>query len=151
MGPMTFSPDQPYAEAAATIIAERSDAVFALEDHKVLDIVDIEGVHAMRVATRRLRAALEVFRPSLDRKRASRTLAEVKALAAALGERRDRDVGLDLLTRLRDECAGAERRAVELLIEDLRDEQHHANRALGKALDHAKRTGLRRRLARLAR
>jgi CHAD domain-containing protein len=147
---MTLSPDQPYAEAAAAIIAERSDAVFAHGDRDVLDIVDIEGVHAMRVATRRLRAALEIFRPSLDGKRAARTLAEVKALAAALGERRDRDVQLDLLVRLQVETTGAERRAVELLAHELRDEQRLATRRLAKALRHAKRSQLRRRLARLS-
>jgi CHAD domain-containing protein len=147
---MTFSPDQPYAEAAATIIAERSAAVFAHDDKEVLDVVDIEGVHAMRVATRRLRAALEVFRPSLDRKRASRTLAEVKALAAALGVRRDRDVQLELLIRLQGETAGAERRAVELLAKELREEQRQATRRLAKALRHAKHSQLQRRLARLA-
>lgn len=148
---MKLSADQPYADAAAAVIGERADAVLAHRRKTVLDLEEIEGVHAMRVASRRLRAALEVFGPGLDEKRGKRALAEVKALAGALGERRDRDVGLDLLTRLAGECAGAERRAVELLIEDLRDEQHHANRALAKALDHAKRTGLRRRLARLAR
>lgn len=146
---MTLSPDQPYAEAAAAIIAERSAAVFAHEDKDVLDIVDIEGVHAMRVATRRLRAALEIFRPSLDGKRAARTLAEVKALAAALGERRDRDVQLDLLVRLQGETTGAERRAVELLARELRHEQRVATRRLAKALSRVRRGQLQRRLARL--
>jgi CHAD domain-containing protein len=148
---MTLSPDQPYADAAATVIRVRADAVFAHPRKTVLDLEDIEGVHAMRVASRRLRAALEVFGPGLDPKLGARALAEVKALAGALGERRDRDVGLELLTQLHGECAGAERRAVELLTEDLREEQRRANRALAKALDHAKRTRLRRRLARLAR
>jgi CHAD domain-containing protein len=104
----------------------------------------------MRVASRRLRAALEVFEPCLQRKRGARVLADVKALAGTLGERRDRDVGLDLLTGLLATCPPAERRAVEVLIEDLRREQRQANRALGKALDHARRTRLRRRLSRLA-
>jgi len=148
---MKLSAEQPYADAAATVIRERARAVFAHRRKTVLDLGDIEGVHAMRVASRRLRAALEVFGPCLPRKRGARALADVKALAGALGERRDRDVGLELLTRLHDTCAAAERRAVELLIDDLRREQRQANRALGKALDRARRTGLRRRLTRLAR
>ena len=68
----------------------------------VLDIGDIERVHDMRVATRRLRAALEVFEPCFPKKRLSAALSEVKALADALGERRDRDVtiaALDASTR----------------------------------------------------
>jgi CHAD domain-containing protein len=147
---MKLSADQTYGDAAATVIAARADAVFAHRRKDVLDIGEIEGVHAMRVASRRLRAALEVFGPCLDRKRGARALAEVKVLAGALGERRDRDVGLELLTRLHGECTDVERRAVELLAEQLRREQRLANRALAKALAHAKRTRLRRRLARLA-
>ncbi len=147
---MKLSAEQPYADAAATVIRGRADAVFAHRRKAVLDLGDVEGVHAMRVATRRLRAALEVFGPCLHRKRGARALADVKALAAALGERRDRDVGLELLTGLLEACAPAERRAVEVLIEDLRSEQRQANRALGKALDRARRRRLRRRLARLA-
>jgi CHAD domain-containing protein len=147
---MKLSAEQPYADAAATVIRRRTDAVFAHRRKAVLDLRDIEGVHAMRVASRRLRAALEVFGPCLHRKRGARALADVKALAGALGERRDRDVGLDLLTGLLGACAPAERRAAEVLIEDLRREQRQANRALSKALDRARRTRLRRRLARLA-
>jgi CHAD domain-containing protein len=147
---MKLSAEQPYAEAAATVIAARAEVVFAQRRKDVLDIGEIEGVHAMRVATRRLRAALEVFGPCLERKRFAPALAEVKALAGALGERRDRDVQLELLTRLHSECTGDERRAVELLAKELGREQRRANRALAVALAHAKASGLRQRLAGLA-
>jgi CHAD domain-containing protein len=148
---MSLRAEQPYATAAAEIIAERSSALFAHRRKRVLDISDIEGVHEMRVATRRLRAALEVFGPCLHRKRGARALREVKALAAALGERRDRDVQLALLEQLREECDGSERHAVELLAAELREEQRQANASLSDALAHVKRTRLHRRLARLAR
>ena len=148
---MSLSAEQPFAAAAAEIIGERSEAVFAHRRKRVLDIADIEGVHEMRVATRRLRAALEVFGPCLHRKRGARALREVKALAEALGGRRDRDVQLALLEQLHGECDGAERRALELLAVELRGEQRDANASLANALAHAKRTRLHRRLARLAR
>jgi CHAD domain-containing protein len=148
---MTLSAEQPYAEAAASVIALRSGAVFAFRRRDVLDTGDIEGVHEMRVATRRLRAALEVFGPALRPGRTRRAMAEVKALADALGERRDRDVQLESLVRLAEECNGAERRAVELLVKELRREQRQATRTLAKALRHARRVHLRRRLSRLAR
>jgi CHAD domain-containing protein len=147
---MTLTPEERYGDAAAEMVAERSDAVFAARAG-VLDTSDIEGVHKMRVATRRLRAALEVFGPALHRKRGKRALADVKALADALGERRDRDVQLERLTQLAAETAGAERRAVELLAQELEGEQLEANRQLAKALREIKRRRLRRRLARLAR
>jgi CHAD domain-containing protein len=148
---VTLTAEQPYAQAAKAIIAERSEGVFALRPKEVLDLRDIEGVHAMRVATRRLRAALEVFGPCLAPKQRRRAHNEVKALAAALGERRDRDVQLDLLARLQKDCDGAERRALAVLAGELQKEQLEANRGLAEALRHAKRTGLRRRLARLTR
>jgi CHAD domain-containing protein len=147
---MTLTAEQPFEDAAAAIVAERSDAVFALRE-SVLDTTDIERVHRMRVATRRLRAALEVFAPALDRKEGKRALAEVKALAGALGERRDRDVQLERLARLAADTAGPEHHAVELLVAELRGEQEHANEILADALRHAKRARLRQRLARLSR
>ena len=147
---MTLSAGQTFGEAAAEVIAARTAAVFAAR-HDVLDTTDIEGVHRMRVATRRLRAALEVFRPCLDRRQGARALAEVKALADALGERRDRDVQLERLERLEAKCAGAERHAVELLADELRREQRRANRHLAKALAHSDREQLHKRLEKLAR
>jgi CHAD domain-containing protein len=147
---MTLSAQQPFAQAAREIVGERAEAVFEHRPKAVLDLGEIEGVHAMRVATRRLRAALEVFGPCLGRKDGTRVLTEVKALAAALGERRDRDVQLELLGRLEADCDGAERRAVGLLAHQLRNEQLEANEELAKALKHANRIGLRRRLRRIA-
>jgi len=148
---VTPTEQQPFVEAAAEIIGARAEAVFAFPRKQVLDIGDIEGVHDQRVASRRLRAALEVFAPCLDRKRAKRALHGVKVLAEALGGRRDRDVQLALLAELHERCSGAEQRAVEILAEELRGEQQRANVALAKALARAKRKRLHHRLARLAR
>jgi CHAD domain-containing protein len=99
----------------------------------VLDTADPERVHKMRVATRRLRAALEVFGAGLPRKRTRAALADVKMLAAALGERRDCDVLIELLGSLRRETQG-ERAAIDQLLGELRDEQLEANKRLAKAL-----------------
>ena len=148
---MTLTAEQPYGRAAAEIIAERAAGVFVLPRREVLDIEEIEGVHAMRVATRRLRAALEVFQPCLPARRGRCVLGEVKELADALGERRDRDVQLERLERLAEHTTGPEHAAVGLLAQELRREQREANRILRKALRHAQRTRLRRRLDRLSR
>ena len=79
----------------------------------MLDIEDIERVHDMRVATRRLRAALEVFEPCFPRKRFKATLREVKALADALGERRDRDVTIAALGEYAEAISLADRPGVQ--------------------------------------
>src|SRR3954447_24254590 len=88
-----------FGEAASMAVEVRAEEVF---DHAagVLDTTDIERVHAMRVATRRLRAVMEIFAPAFPRKQHRALLDEVKALADALGERRDRDVAIDALGKI---------------------------------------------------
>jgi CHAD domain-containing protein len=147
---MSLSAEQPYGVAAAQVVGERAEAMFGRRNG-VLDTRDIEGVHGMRVAPRRLRAALEVFGPCLDREGGAKALREIKALAAALGERRDRDVQLERLERLHEQTDGAERHAVELLAAELRTEQSRANRRLAKALEQTDRARLRKRLRELTR
>ncbi|NJC69020.1 CYTH and CHAD domain-containing protein [Planosporangium thailandense] len=53
---------------------------------------DPEAVHAMRVATRRLRSTLRTFRPVLDADRTRPLSEEARWVAQALGEVRDADV-----------------------------------------------------------
>src|SRR3982751_2655766 len=91
-----LTPALPLREAAARVVAVRSGEVF---EHAggVLDTEDIEGVHDMRVATRRLRAALEVFEDCFPADAFKPALAEVKELADALGDRRDPDVALEAI------------------------------------------------------
>lgn len=53
---------------------------------------DIEDVHKMRVATRRVRAYLKAARPALDRVATDRLRDDVRELAGTLGVIRDNDV-----------------------------------------------------------
>ena len=53
---------------------------------------DIEDVHKMRVATRRVRAYLKAARPALDRTSVDRIRDDVRELAGTLGVIRDNDV-----------------------------------------------------------
>src|SRR5437763_7581123 len=80
-----------FAEAARLAVETRTEELFSFAEG-VLDTTDIERVHDMRVASRRLRAALEIFEPCFPKNAHRPVLKEVKALADALGERRDRDV-----------------------------------------------------------
>lgn len=61
---------------------------------KALDWTDPEGVHSMRVASRRLRSALRDFTPYVRKRRLALALKRLKALADALGEVRDHDVAI---------------------------------------------------------
>ena len=124
-----LSADAPYTEAAAKVISVRG-AELAEQAQGVLDTGDIERVHDMRVATRRLRAALEIFEPCFPAKSYAQALAEVKRLADALGERRDRDVAIVALHGFNDQIAAPDRRGVTSLIEQFRSEQQEANDGL---------------------
>src|SRR4249919_30139 len=88
--------DQPFGLAAGRVLEARAEEVIE-HSARVLETDDIEGVHDMRVATRRLQTALEVFSPCFPRKRHREALKRVKGLARALGERRDPDVSIEVL------------------------------------------------------
>jgi CHAD domain-containing protein len=123
-----------YAAAAAKIVAVRAREV-ADHAHGVLDVADIEHLHDMRVATRRLRAALEIFEPCFPSKELRAALAQVKAIADALGDRRDRDVTIASLEEFAAGMPTPDRPGVKTLVERLRAEQAEANGALAPFVD----------------
>jgi CHAD domain-containing protein len=126
----------------------RSAEVFEHSDG-VLDMGEIEHLHDMRVATRRLRAALEVFELCFPPKHHRKALKRVKALSDALGERRDRDVSIEFLERFAAQAPDADRAALAALIEGLRREQRGANDALAPSVSPKRLKKLRRRLRKL--
>jgi CHAD domain-containing protein len=137
-----------FSQAAARVVKVRSKEVFA-HSEGVLDFGDVERVHDMRVATRRLRAALEVFEPCFPGKRHRKALRKVKALADALGERRDADVEIALLEGFTDGAAEADHDALLALIEELRVRQAEANEVLAPYVAPKRLKKLRRRLKKL--
>jgi len=145
-----FDCEEPFAAAAARVVEVRAAEVFEHAEG-VLEIDEIERLHDMRVATRRLRAALEVFEACFPRKRHRRALKRVKELADALGERRDRDVSIEFLEGLEAETPQADRAGLATLIERLRDEQRRANEKLAPYLKPKRLKKLRRRLRKLVR
>jgi CHAD domain-containing protein len=143
-----FDCEETFGRAAARVIEVRAAEVFEHAEG-VLDMADIERVHDMRVATRRLRAALEVFAPCFPAKRHRKALKRVKALADALGERRDRDVAIEFLDGFASEAPKADRAALRALIERLRGEQSRANEELAPCVTPKRLGNLKRRLRKL--
>lgn len=143
------SPDEPFAAAAARIVRVRADE---LEEASagVLDTSDIERVHDMRVATRRLRAVLEIFAPCFPKAEFAPVLDDVKNLADALGERRDPDVQIAAMTAFSAAAPAAARPGVALLVSRLRARQEAGNATLAAALEEAREHDLRARLHALA-
>jgi CHAD domain-containing protein len=140
---------EPFAVAARRVVLVRAQELF---DHaeNVLDTSDIERVHDMRVATRRLRAALEVFAAAFPKGALRPVLRDVKRLADALGERRDPDVHLEEFGKLRGALEPADHAGIDLLLDDLRAEQARGNERLAAALEEATTSDLAGRLRALA-
>jgi len=143
-----FDCEEAFSLAGARVVDVRAGEVF---EHAggVLDVEDIEPLHDMRVASRRLRAALEVFRPCFPRKLYKRALKRVKALADAVGERRDRDVSIAFLTGFLEQAPAADRGRLEALLARLRDEQGRANERLAPFVAEDRLGELREALAEL--
>jgi CHAD domain-containing protein len=140
--------EMPFAEAAARTVEVRARELF---EHAggVLDVQDIERVHDMRVASRRLRAVLEIYAGAFPRPALRAVLRDVKALADALGARRDPDVQLAAIAMLEERADPADRPGLEAFADRLRAEQQDGNTVLAGALATAEQHDLRARLAAL--
>jgi CHAD domain-containing protein len=138
-----------FRDAAALAVEVRAEELFE-QSAGVLDTGDIERVHDMRVATRRLRAAMEIFAEAFPKKEHKRMLRDVKALADTLGERRDPDVHMAELERIARALTREDARGIRSLGDELRAKQTAANDALASKLREIEETGLRERLLALA-
>jgi CHAD domain-containing protein len=65
----------------------------------VKEAQDIEYIHRMRVASRRLRAALPLFRTCFPDKQYLKWMQEITRITRALGDARDADVQIDFLIK----------------------------------------------------
>jgi CHAD domain-containing protein len=141
--------DMEFREAAARAVEVRSREVFSFESG-VLDTDDAERVHDMRVASRRLRAVLEVFEACFPRQEHKVVLKEVKRLADALGERRDPDVAIGSIQTFAAGVGEAERPGLDGLVAELRARQRAGNEALEVTLERIRQERLAERLLTLA-
>jgi CHAD domain-containing protein len=88
----------PLAALAHYHLREQLD-VLTLQYPRAWEGLDPHGVHAMRVATRRIRAAVRAFGDVIPRRTAATLRSDFRWLARALGEVRDLDVYRDNLGR----------------------------------------------------
>ncbi len=93
--PIPVSPDDPATKAVQAALAAGLSRLVANDPPTRLG--DTEGLHQMRVATRRLRSDLRTFRPLIDRTWAEGLSAELRWLGALLGTVRDADVQVERL------------------------------------------------------
>jgi CHAD domain-containing protein len=100
---------------------------------EALDWSDPEGVHSMRVASRRLRSLLRDSLPYLPKRSFASVLKQFKRLADALGEVRDQDVAIHVLEEIEKKAPGEHQAALKQFI-DKRKELRERHRSELKAL-----------------
>lgn len=122
-------PDEAVGAVAVRVLSARLFAIPGLLRRAAAPSDDGEAVHALRVATRRTRAALDLFGPLLRRRRRKRFARLLGVLRHAAGECRDLDV---LVERLCDAATGEHepadgpRKGMERALATLREEQRAA-------------------------
>jgi len=133
LGPVGVSPDSTLGELAYRVLRNQASAMLVHVPGTRLG-EDIESLHQMRVATRRMRAGMGMFASVLP-VRAGRLRAELGWLAALLGEVRDLDIQLGRFDDWTEEMPGDHREALDELADLLAGHRVQARRALLEALD----------------
>ncbi len=110
---------------AYTIIDQQFQAL-KKQKHNVLDDQDPEHLHKMRVAARRLQAALQTFENALELPKAAQ-IKQVRSLGKALGKLRDLDVQTAAIkTHYYPLLNSSEQEIVRTLLKQLHQDRHHA-------------------------
>ncbi|MBW4579688.1 MAG: CHAD domain-containing protein [Tildeniella nuda ZEHNDER 1965/U140] len=132
-----MDPSLTLGEFAHTVIREQYQAVVK-QEKKVIADKDPEHLHDMRVGTRRLRTALQVFERSIAIPKAA-TEKRVGSLSRVLGKLRDLDVQTaDLQQRYRPDVPESEQRSLDEVIGKLQKERQVAFSAVEDALTRSR-------------
>ncbi len=103
---------------------------------------DPEYLHDMRVASRRLRMAVEVFEGAIPEETRERFAADLRFVGRALGRVRDLDVGLERVAAMEAEAADEERAALSVFAAGLAIRRNKRRVELIEALDSERSVGL---------
>jgi hypothetical protein len=128
------TPEKNFAETLKTLIGERWRAVWRTIP-AALEGTDIEGVHDVRVASRRLRAAMDIAAPVFPQRWFRDLHRTAKQITGALGEVRDRDVLLEALRADRAAAPLAEHPGIDRLIDRIERERIAARAEMERYLE----------------
>jgi exopolyphosphatase/pppGpp-phosphohydrolase len=116
---VSYTPEaEPFAQSGRRLLRERTQKMLAWPE-EVLKHEDVEAVHKMRVAIRRLRATLDAYQSICDPKRFKNAYRQVTQIADALGAARDTDVMLLNLHAQLEQVKSEDKPGVEWIIERL--------------------------------
>ncbi|GAB4111257.1 MAG: hypothetical protein Fur005_02400 [Roseiflexaceae bacterium] len=123
--PDQLAGDEPAGEGTRRMLRRFFERMLAREED-VRRAEDPEDVHQMRVATRRLRATLQVLEPIFDPEQIRRFRRGLRRAAAALGTVRDYDVFLSALRSFQAEQSAAQAAPLDRVIATVERERAKA-------------------------
>ena len=139
---MLDGPDESYCLFGAKSILKRLQNV-AKEIDGVREAKDIERIHDMRVATRRVRGALTLCEKCLPAKLARKWSKQMRRVTRALGYARDADVQIDFLQGFLDNLTEVRYRPGLLrLLLRLRQKRGNSQNKVVKAMDELELCGI---------
>ena len=134
-----LTPEMPFGDAGRVIIYSRYLAMWRHREGTLSG--DEEALHDMRVGSRRLRAALDVFASAFHGARYRQVHQTTAQLTDELGQVRDHDVMLLGLQRYRKSVPKEERAGVDALTTTLVAEREIARRQLSRFFDELEARG----------
>jgi len=128
-GEETIAGEETFTEAGQRMLGERVEKLLEWPD-EVLKNEDIEAIHKMRVASRRLRATLDAFEPCCRPRQFKNTYRHVKEMADILGTARDTDVMLEGLHHQSKHVPVEEQAGMQWLIDRLSEYRRQGQQEL---------------------
>ena len=122
------------------ILRTRFEEMVSFEQGTI-DGSDIEALHDMRVASRRVQAVLKIFRGAFPKKKFKAEYAEVRGLIRALGEVRDYDVLIDKLEKFKSTDTTNDKRALDLFIIRKKAERNEKRKILVQHINSLNKAG----------
>ena len=116
------------------VLVTRFEELYGFQE-TALDWSDPEGVHSMRVASRRLRSALRDFTPYLRKRGVNSVQKRLKSLAGVLGEVRDHDVAIIALEEIEKRAPADVSPTLKQFIDTRKDRREQAREELKLVLD----------------
>jgi CHAD domain-containing protein len=127
-------PGEPLAEAGRAVLLKHFEKL--RKNEQLARDGDPEGVHDMRVATRRLRAGLKVLEKTVyDADRVGKFRRKLRTLANALSDTRDSDVFLEHLERYATTLPGEKLVGIEPLRHAITERREAGHRHMIRTLD----------------
>lgn len=139
--PYQIEPGATFTTAAVEAIRKQVDEMFKNLDGTLQG--DVEALHDMRVASRRLRAAMSVFESAFAEKEFRPLEREASRVTDALGDVRDSDVQIEYMSGLRNKATIAEKVGLDALVDHLNVERERHRKELIKEVERLSRSRFR--------